>query len=497
MDKKSIDLLFSQIKKKNSAFWTQMQIDESLKHFHHAAKTVPAYRKFLKHHGIDPKKIKSFADFKEVPHMDKANYLGKYDLKELTAKDEFKKPLVYTSTSGSTGDAYYFSRPPLIDIESSIIHELFINSSTLKKNEPTLVIVCFGMGVWIGGIITYQAFQYLASRGYPISTITPGINKEEIFKALKKLGPLYKQVILVGYPPFLKNILDEAEERNIDLKKMNVKLLFAAEAFTEKFRDYVAKKAGIENPLRDTANIYGSADIGTMAFETPLSILIRRTAMRKKELFEDVFSKVTKTPTLAQYVPSFITFEAEHGELLLTGNSSIPLVRYAIGDNGGVYTFKEMEEKLATHNIDLREECRKAGIVATVNELPFVYVYERKDMSTTLYGLQIFPESIREVLLEAPFANHLTGKFTLVTKYDTNQNQYLEINLESRKTNGISQTIKKYLLNAVVENLLQKNAEYRELHKHIRHKAHPKLVFWQNEDPMYFKPGIKQRWVKK
>ncbi len=497
MDKKSRDRIFSQIKHKNSAFWSQTQMDESLKQFHYAAEHVSAYKKFLKKRNIDPKKVKSYADFKQLPATNKENYLTQFPLDEVTVKDGFKDTLVYTSTSGSTGDPYYFSRNPRIDWQSSIVHELYITDSTLKKNEPTLVVVCFGMGVWIGGLITYQAFQFLGTRGYPISIITPGINKEEIFKALKRLGPSYKQVILVGYPPFIKGIVDEAEERKVSLKKMNVHLLFAAEAFTEKFRDYMGKKAHVKDVLRDTSNIYGSADIGSMAFETPLSILIRRLAMRHKELFEDIFSKITKTPTLAQYIPSFINFEEDQGELFLTGSSSIPLIRYGIGDNGGVHTFKEMEIKLAAHGFNLKEECRKAGISNAVYELPFVYVYERKDMSTTLYGLQIFPETIREVLLETPFSNFLTGKFTLVTKYDMHQNQYLEINLESRKSNGISMTIKKYLLNAIVENLLQKNGEFRELHKHIKNKAFPKLVFWQNEDPLYFKPGIKQKWVKK
>jgi phenylacetate-CoA ligase len=59
------------------------------------------------------------------------------------------------------------------------------------------VIVGFGMGVWIGGLITYKAFEIAAKRlGHPVSIITPGINKQEIFHALRELAPQFKETII-------------------------------------------------------------------------------------------------------------------------------------------------------------------------------------------------------------------------------------------------------------------------------------------------------------
>jgi phenylacetate-CoA ligase len=78
------------------------------------------------------------------------------------------------------------------------------------------------MGVWIGGTITFQAFEMAGRSGYPMSIITPGINKEETFKALKKLAPYFKQIILAGYPPLIKDIIDEAPGRGIRLKNLNI-----------------------------------------------------------------------------------------------------------------------------------------------------------------------------------------------------------------------------------------------------------------------------------
>ncbi len=147
----------------------------------------------------------------------------------------------------------------------------------------------------------------------------------------------------------------------------------------------------------------------------------------------------------------------------------------------------------------MRKETKKAGIEKFWYELPFVYVYERSDFSTNLYGLQVYPEPVREALLKNPLSAYLTGKFTLETRFDNKQNQYLLIHLEMRKYhNGtLPQSIRRATINAIVEQLEFKNSEYRELHKFLGKRALPHLQFWPAEDPKYFKLGIKQKWVKK
>jgi phenylacetate-CoA ligase len=491
--------ILENIRLKESIYWKRESEKRSLEIFRAAAKAVPAYKDFLKKNKINPEAIETFEDFKKIPAVSKSNYLTQYPLNKLCAAGALKSNLVFTSTSGSTGEPFYFCRSTEIDWQSSVVHEFFYNNSSRDNGNATLVIVGFGMGVWIGGLITYQAFEMLGMREHPISIITPGINKVEIFKSLKKLAPNFKQVIIAGYPPFIKDLIDEAPSHGIDLAALKPRLLFAAEPFSEDFRDLVAKKSGIENVYRDTMNIYGSADIGTMAFETPLSILVRRLAVRDEALFERIFGKLNKVPTLAQYIPSFICFETnENGEVLLTSNNTVPLIRYNIGDHGGTFTYDELTKIFEEHGLNLGKELQKAGLRKFDVELPFVYVYERLDFSTTLYGLQIYPDTIREVLLKLPFNEFLTGKLTLETKFDGSQNQFLEINLELQKGKDTpNEVLRSELLNAIVGNLQKKNSEYNELHKHLRERAIPKLVFWEAENPEYFKPGAKQKWVKK
>ena len=486
---------FNALRTLKSDDWSRREKNYLFTLFKRMALNVPAYRNFLRTEGVRRDAVWTAKNLSSIPVTTKKNYLKKNSFADLLWHGSTRSSHVLTSTSGSTGKSTYFARSHEIDAQSSLIHELIFRASSLKRDESTLVIICFGMGVWIGGLITYQAFELLGRRGYPVSILTPGINKTEILKALTDLAPQYEQIILAGYPPFLKDVIDEAVAQGISFDKHRVKLLFAAEAFTENFRDHVAKMVGIKNPLLDTVNIYGSADIGTMAFETPLSILARRLALKDKKLFADIFGGTTKTPTLAQYVPEFVSFEAPNGEILLSGESAIPLFRYSIGDHGGVYTFRELIDRYKACGVDLLKEAQIADIRKYVYELPFVYVFERIDLATTLYGLQIYPETVKEVLLHKHFVNYLTGKLTLATEYDDNHDQYLKINLEQKPKKEIGKVLAAELLAEIVKSLREKNSEFRELSDSLGKRAEPKLVFWPYEDPLYFKPGTKQTWV--
>jgi len=491
--KKRID----EIRTKKSAWWRTVRDKELMRIFRIASNTTPAYKDFLKKHHFKSRTVKRPDDLSHLPSITKKNYLRRYSLSERMTNGKIDNPLVFSSTSGSTGNPSYFARDEAIDFQTSIIHELFFRNDSRLLKSPTLVIDCFGMGVWIGGIITYQAFTMMRDEGYPISIITPGINKEEIFRALKNLKKEYPNIILIGYPPFIKDIVDEAKTRKINLKKNNLKIIFAAEAFNEKFRNHICQSAGIQNPLTDTMNIYGTAELGATAFETPLSILIRRLIFKKKSISSEILPDTKRTPTLAQFNPMFTPIQEDDGRLLLSGNHSAPLLRYDIGDRGGVIEFDAMVKMLKKHGIDLRREASKAGISPFWYEMPFMFIYERADMSTTLYGLQIYPEPIRNVLLSTPLRKYFTGKLTLVTKFDRKQNQYLEINLELKKDAKHSKVLELKTLEHVLNDLLKHNSEFRELYEFLGKRAIPVLKIWEAEHPLHFRLGIKQRWSKK
>lgn len=470
---------------------------KSLELFQRAVKDVPAYKNFIEESGINPSDIKKPEDLNRVPLISKKTYLEKYPLKDLMWDGTMKKPLIFCSTSGSTGMPFYFPRNEELSEQYSYIIEDYLKASSFGQKGPVLVLVAFGMGVWIGGVITLRAFEIASNRmKAPVSVLPIGYNKPEVIKALQRLSPQFEQTIIVGYPPFVKEIVDEAKKEGIDLKALRTRLLFAAEAFTETFRDYLSKKTGA-NPVVDTLNIYGTADIGAMAYETPASILIRRLGTKNKALFKDIFGQIEKTPTLAQFNPDFIEFHETDQEVILTGNSALPLVRYAVGDRGGVIEFDTMQKILKKNGIKLRKEAKKAGITSTIHKHPFVFVYERTNFSVTLHGINIFPEFIKEGLLDPELADLLTEKFTMITKFDRRHNQYLEINLELQPGVKANTHLKHLAKKIVRDKLIEKSSEFAEISKSPKSKNLISLVFWHNEHPKYFAPGVKQKWVLK
>lgn len=493
------DTLLSSIYTKTSKEWKKIQEQHIVTVFKETSKDIKAYKAYLKKSNIQASRIRSYADFDSVPTVTKKNYLRAYRWDELChTKTRVGEPVVMTSTSGSTGAPFYFPRTGAIDMQSSVYHEMFFLSSGLSKKKSTLIVNCFGMGVWIGGLITYQAFKHLGERGVPLTIITPGISKHEIFQALKNLGPHYEQIVLCGYPPFMKDVIDQAKDHGIRLHDWSIKIIFAAEGFSESFRDYIVKHAGIKNIYRDTMNIYGSADLGTMAIETPLCILLRRLALTNKKLYLRLFGQATRLPTLAQYIPEFISFEERAGSICCTAKNVLPLVRYEIGDSGEVLSYDHIVKVCQEEGVNLQKEITQVRIEDTITQLPFVSIYERSDFSTKLYGAIIYPEYIKKGLHRSVLRKQVTGKFTMCTKFDDQEDEYLEVNVELQPKVKETKSLRDEITQSISKALIQGSAEHKNNTTLMSHgKVEPKIIFWSYEHEAYFKTGGKQKWVKK
>ena len=70
--------------------------------------------------------------------------------------------------------------------------------------------------------------------------MAPGTNLEEILEIVEDLGCHYDQIVIVGYPPFVKTVLDEGTRRGIDWKALHVKIGLGGEGYSEPWREHVA-----------------------------------------------------------------------------------------------------------------------------------------------------------------------------------------------------------------------------------------------------------------
>ena len=479
--------------------WQKRGSKMALELFKAMSRHVPAYKDFLQKQKVDAKKIKSISDFQAVPPVDKDNYLRQYPREMLCWKGEFKpNRWVISTTSGSTGNPYYFPRQDLQDLQYALAAELYLRTNFEIHKKSTLYIVAFPMGAWIGGVFTYEALKILAERGnYALSIITPGIHKAEIISAVKELAGNFDQVIIGSYAPFLKDILDDGVKAGIDWKKLNLGFVFSAEAFSEQFRDYVIKKTGLKNEFISTLNHYGTVDLGTMSHETPLTNLIRRRIVNDEQAYEALLPNLNKLPTLTQYIPELFYFEDIEGNLLCSAYSGLPLARYDLKDRGGVVSLSDAAKRLKAAGMDIYREAKNVKIDKTIWNLPLVYVYERSDLSVSFYAFQIYPETIRRALHDESIEDDITGKFTMQVKYDDSAQQVFEINIELKTDRQESAKLHDHLTSLIVKSLLKESSEYRETHERYGEKIYPQLVFWPYEDTSFFRPGVKQKWVKK
>ena len=97
----------------------------------------------------------------------------------------------------------------------------------------------------------------------------------------------------------------------------------AGEVFSEEWRTLVGERLGGGEPCFDSASLYGTADAGVLAAETPLSICIRRYLAAHPTAARELFGE-PRFPTLAQYDPRSRLFEMDDGTVSYFGANIYP-----------------------------------------------------------------------------------------------------------------------------------------------------------------------------
>ena len=477
--------------------WNRRAKTRAVGLFHEMADRVPAYKDYLKKHNFDPKTVKNIVDFKKIPAVDKDNYLKKYSKEQLCWNGEFANhKWTISTTSGSSGEPYYFPREKSQSWQYAVLAEQYLRNNFDIANKSTLYIIAFPMGAWIGGVFTYEALEIISENSdYNLSIITAGISKQEVINSVKQLGKSFDQIIIGAYAPFLKDILDDGELQGVKWSDFEMGFVFSAEAFNESFREYVARLVKPKDYLRFSLNHYGTVDLGTMAHETPESVLIRKLLIEYDKL-DVLFPEKQRQPTFCQYDPSLFYFEQEGENLLCSAFSGIPLTRYDLKDYGGVISRREVHRKLKKSGIDIEAELKKHKIQDISWNVPFLYVYERNDFSVSYYSFLVYPDMIRRPLLSRELEKKLTGKFSMNVEYNKAGRQHFYINIE-KKAGISSNKLEREILEILHLSLINDSSEYRETFRMIGEPAKPIIKLWEYENEKYFKSGAKQKWVIK
>ena len=447
----------------------------ALELFHAAASRVPAYKKFLIEHNVDPKSIKTVADFEKVPPVTKSNYLRKYPLRELIWDGDIQNAEIINKSSGSSGQPFFWPSNSKQRNEVSEFHDLVFDSMFNMRHKKTLLIVAYGMGSWVAGTTTLLSTASFMEK-YPCTIITPGYNKKEVIEICREIGREYEQIVICAYPPLVKEIIDLGRQEGIDWPKLQPKFIFGAEGFSEDFRNYVLECVGSKNPLLDTMNTIGSADAMVIGHETPLSVALRRELLKHDELRDDILGRA-RMPTVAQYYPWQKNLESVDGELYITSDGVMPLVRYNIQDNVKIYTHAEMSDLLRTRDY------KELGDILPVKlkerfdwKLPFVLLYGKSTNAVKFYGAMIYPENVKAFLELSETSAYFTGKFRMQVYEDADLNQKLKLVIEMSPGVDKSQVASaRDLKTLFAKEVMTNNNEYRAVYTDIQRKALPSI----------------------
>lgn len=458
--------------------------------FHEVAANVPAYQQFLARHGIVTTGIRNFPDFQQLPLMTKQDYVLAYPLKERCRHARLYDNDMIAVSSGSTGTPIAWPRAIQHELDIATRFEHVFRENFQADTRPTLAVVCFALGTWVGGMYTADCCRYLTLKGYPVTLVTPGNNKDEIFRVINDIGSEFAQIVLLGYPPFIKDVIDSGIARNIDWSRFNIKMVFAGEVFSEEWRDLVCRRAGADQPHLDTASLYGTADAGVLANETPLSNSLRKFFSKHPQAARELFGE-SRLPTLLQYDPLSRFFETHEDTLVVTGDNGVPLVRYHIADKGGIVAYDDMLRFVREHGGKPDKETLNKSKIP----LPFVYVFGRADFTVSFFGANIYPENVTVGLEQADIHSWVSGKFVLQVKETSDGNKILSIMVEllpdiqpdEDKTTSIAHSIHRQLLRLNSEFAHYVPAEYQI----------PEIALKPAGDPEYFPIGVKHRYTRK
>ena len=187
----------------------------------------------------------------------------------------------------------------------------------------------YAAGVRAGGLrqncfsyhFTPAAFMVEGGAARIGCTVIPaGVGQTELqVQAMAELKP----DTYIGTPSFLKLIIEKAREMGVDISSVK-RAMMGAEALPESLRQWFA-----EHGVTDVISTYGSADVGSIAYETKTDGRINPGMV----LDEDVILEIVRPGSGEPVAPG------EVGEVLVTvTNPDYPLIRFATGDLSAILT---------------------------------------------------------------------------------------------------------------------------------------------------------------
>ncbi len=400
------------------------------------ATKMPAYAGLLKAKNIRYSKIKSVKAFKtHVPIFQKKDIFTDFDISTLCVGGNLD-PMKWATTScgGTSGLCSVtmntkFNQQMITESVDTSLEYLF---QTDKKK--TFVLSCLPMGVKL-------------PTSLPMAETS--VRSDMALSIIKKLSHHFNQTLIVGFPSFIKKLIEEGIDQGINFKEKNVSLLLTEDWFSESFRRYIAQLIGINCQDKENGLICATMGVSELGFnlfhETFETINIRQKLQHDPSLMKKLFGKEIKAcPAIYQYYPNRLFLETTSGEELvfsiLDKHFLTPLIRYNSKETGFVFSYNQIKKFFQSESL--------SELIPQL-KLPIVAIQGRSHRNFTVKGKNVSPEEIQQGLYSFPeAAGYTTGFFRLSYLDEKKKNGQIEIQLKKNvpTENHIKKTLTKALL---------------------------------------------------
>ena len=300
--------------------------------FRRAAASVPAYRRILDEHGVEPAAIVDRQTFStRCPILTKANTFDRFPIDQLCADGTIQELANVLTSSGHGGRFSFGLSTRQQHAQSASMIDDALDHAFGVRSRRTLVINCLPMGVVFSSDATTVA--------------TTSVREDMAIALLTTFGSHYEQVLIVSDPLFLRRLIDYGDANGVQWKRYRLGVVLGEEIFGEHFRTYVARRLGLDLDCPDSGYIMSSFGVGELGlhlcYETPATIAVRRAALDDPTLACELFGGNSVLPMVLAYneartlIETPTVDECGYGRLtisMLDRTLPMPLLRYQTGD---------------------------------------------------------------------------------------------------------------------------------------------------------------------
>jgi phenylacetate-CoA ligase len=325
------------------------------------------------------------------------------------------------------------------------------------SNKKTLCLVAFALGPYTAGVLTSK-LSWPINLYNNFSVVSIGMNRDILLSLINELKDNYDQIIIIGYPPFIVDFIEYVEDKDISIKDIGLKIMYTSERVSESLRNLIASKISSSSNRYDVVGFYACSDAGIIGYETKSIIKLLDRIKDNKKFNIKTFGSIDP-PTLVKLdLDSGKYIESVNGEIVITTDQPVPLIRYAIKDRGGVMTGAELKKRLESFCIDFSD--------LQIHDY-YVFVLGRAD--AVKLTANIYIDDIKYCLEKSIYSNRLSKNFKYGLIKSSNLRNKLKIIVYYKDSSeGFTKKEQEYFAKDFYTNLENSNQDYKVIKEGLK-----------------------------